>query len=170
MQSITNKNFGILIAYVLPGFVTLWGLSYRVPQLQFWIGASPQQNGTVGGFLYISLLAVTTGIVASTIRWLIIDTFHHRTGISKPSWDLTKLQANLQSYSLFEENHYRYYQFYANMLVASSVGYFSWRTTTSGCFQWIDFWFATLMVVLFLGSRDTLAKYYQRVGELLTDK
>lgn len=167
MQSVTNQNFGILIAYVLPGFVALWGLSTRINQLQIWLGNSAEQDGTVGGFLYVTLLALTIGLVASTLRWMLLDTLHHNTGIPRPKWSWAKLEKNLQAYILFEENHYRYYQFYGNMLVAVPIGYVSWRSTGADWWQTTDLIFAGLLIVLYFGSRDTLKKYYLRVAELL---
>lgn len=40
-MDITSTSFGLLIAYLLPGLVTLFGLSYWVPQLRGLINDIP---------------------------------------------------------------------------------------------------------------------------------
>ena len=42
MGELTARNFGLLIAYVLPGFVGLWGLGYLSEPVRTWLsGAGP---------------------------------------------------------------------------------------------------------------------------------
>ena len=160
-----------MIAYLLPGFVALWGLSFRVEQLRFWLGQANDASTTIGGFLYTTLAALTFGLIASTLRWLVIDSLHHWTGIRRPKWNFSKLQNRLGAYSLLEEGHYRYYQFYANMLIASSVGYLGWRTSgVADVSGWEDLLFAGFLCLMYLGSRDTLYKYYGRVHALLKSR
>ena len=66
------------------------------------------------------------------------------------------------------ENHYRYYQFYANMLVALAIAYPTWRISTcSGLFQPVDLAFLLVEGVFLAASRDALRRYYQRSATLL---
>ena len=75
--------------------------------------------------------------------------------------------------SCYVEMHYRYYQFFANMLIAILFAYAAWRSTPAG---WSGPWgkadaaLFAVCVVLFLGSRDALRKYYRRAGDLLSPK
>lgn len=160
-----------MIAYLLPGFVALWGISYQSPAVRMWLtGNPPGYSVTIGGFLYTTMAAVIAGLFCSTVRWLLIDTLHHHTGIARPDWDFGELQKKLAAYQLMEENHYRYYQFYANVNVAITIGYFSWRFAASrGVFIWADLLFIATVLLFHLGSRDTLQKYYSRVAYLLRD-
>jgi hypothetical protein len=41
MTEMSQKNFGLLIAYLLPGFVVLWGISFFSPTVQSWLTGSP---------------------------------------------------------------------------------------------------------------------------------
>jgi hypothetical protein len=172
VETITTKNFGLVIAFLLPGFIALCGLSFQSSIIRTWIiGGGATTPVTVGGFLYSTLAALVVGLLCSTIRWLCLDTLHHRTGIRRPHWDYTRLQENLGAYTLFEENHYRYYQFYGNSLVAWIIGYGAWRLAeTRGLWSWSDILLVAAGALLFLGSRDTLRKYYQRVRVLLSSK
>jgi hypothetical protein len=164
------NDFGLLIAYVLPGFVALWGAASAVPSLRPWFGLTPDEAPTVGGFLFLTVASVGAGLVASTVRWLTVDALHHRTGIRPPAWDFGRLGRNVQAFAVLVDGHYRYYQFYANTLVALAAAYGLWRVSSG----WHaaprgapDLAFAAVELVLFLGSRDTLRKYYRRAGELL---
>lgn len=171
MKTVTTSNFGLLIAYLLPGFIVLWGLSYSSPTVAAWL-SPPALDGaaTIGGFLYVTLASVVAGLTASTVRWAIIDTIHHRTGIPRRTWNFARLQKHYEAYTMLEHNHYRFYQAYANMAVALfflfnarrwALGYWSIG------FGWVDVGCIALSMVFLAGSRDTLAKYYDRVDQLL---
>jgi hypothetical protein len=66
MTEVSGKNFGFLIAYILPGFVRLWAISYFSPTVRAWLVSSSSAAGaaTVGGFLYVTLASVGAGLAA----------------------------------------------------------------------------------------------------------
>jgi hypothetical protein len=170
MRHATSTNFGLLIAYLLPGFTSLVGIAQLSGTARAWLGSSQNDAPTVGGFLYVTLASVAAGLTASTVRWLAIDAIHHWTGVRKPVWDFAKLQSHANAYGILEENHYRYYQFYANMLVSLAVVMIcrwiaqpNWQVAPDR----LDSIFVLLMAAFFAGSRDTLQKYYRRVDDLL---
>ncbi len=68
MSELSEKNFGLLIAYVLPGFVTLWGISHFSPTVESWIASSQHGAPTVGGFLYVTLASLAAGLTVSEAR------------------------------------------------------------------------------------------------------
>lgn len=172
MSELSGRNFGLLIAYIVPGFVVLWGLSYFSATVSSWIGVSHNGSPTVAGFLYVTVASLAAGLVASAVRWALVDTLHHATGVSPPAWRLENLDARLGGFLALAENHYRYYQFYANLLVATAFTYRA-KLIFQGRTFWEDgptaIWFLLFEAILFLGSRDTLQKYYRRAECLLTD-
>ena len=119
--SLSNENFGLVIAYILPGFVALWGVSYFSPTVESWITASQQGAPSVAGFMYVTLASVGTGLTVSGVRWLVIDTIHHLTGLTRPEWKFVNLDDKLKGFLTLNEGHYRYYQHFANMFVAAGV-------------------------------------------------
>ncbi len=123
MSELSEKSFGLLIAYVLPGFVTLWGISLFSPTVESWITNSQHGAPTVAGFLYVTLASLSAGLTVSAIRWILIDNLHHATGVKPPKWEFANLDDRLQGFLALVENHYRYYQFYANSVVAGAVAY-----------------------------------------------
>jgi hypothetical protein len=104
------------------------------------------------------------------VRWLVIDTIHHCTGIRQPPWNFSRLQDNLGAYNVLNDIHYKFYLFHANGLVALLFVY-ACRRAHYGMFTapvgWFDLGFALLSLVLFVGSRDLLHKYHARVSQLL---
>ena len=170
MNNLTSSNFGILIAFVLPGAVALLGVSYFSPLVASWLAVTTSDSPSIGGFLYLTLAAVLAGLTASTVRWMVIDTIHHWTGIGKPRWDFSEFDRKVTGYDKLGEVHYRFYQFYGNTLMALI---FSWicRRVNLGFWttplSWLDLGALLLAAVFFAGSRDTFHKYSQRLEMLL---
>lgn len=169
MRELSGVNFGLAIAYLLPGFILLVGVSTFSPEVHEWLhggGSGP----TIGGFFYVTLASLGAGLLASTVRWLLVDAIHHRTGIPRFDWNYAVLHERLEAFELLVESHYRYYQFYGNSLVAvaftftafhAAHGWPSWRWLVA---------FAAVETLLWLGSRSTLANYARRGAMLLGDR
>jgi hypothetical protein len=170
MKEVSADNFGLVIAYLLPGFVALCGVSYFSAPVRSWMGNSPLLGPTVGGFLYVTLASIGAGLLVSTVRWLAIDRLHHWTGIKEPRWDFEVLQDRLAVFEVLVQFHYRYYQFYANTLVAGAFWYMARFISVPplpGSAGITDVAVVIGLIVLYAGSRDTLRKYYNRVTVLL---
>ena len=91
VKEMSVSNFGLLIAFVVPGLTAVSGASYFSDTLQLWLHGSPTHAPTVGGFLYVTIVAVAAGVTVSAVRWAFVDTLHHHTGIPKPDWDFSRL-------------------------------------------------------------------------------
>ena len=112
MKDVTPNNFGLLIAFLLPGFAVLWGVSYFSPTVHFWLsgaGTTP----TVGGIMFVTLASIAAGVTISTARWAVLDTIHHWTGLPQPDWDFSRLEERVAAYSVLNDIHYKFYQFYS---------------------------------------------------------
>lgn len=169
MGDLSGRNFGLLIAYVLPGFLALWGLSYVSEPVRLWLQGVGTGGPSVGSALYVLLASIGCGMTASIVRWALIDTLHHQTGLTKPVLDESKLPDRLEAFDYIVENHYRYHQFAGNTAVAALVAYGCWRSG-AGSGQPVgaqEFFLAVVIAVFLLGSRDALSKYYARSVLLL---
>ena len=166
MQPVTSETFGLLIAYLIPGLIVLWGLSRFLPELAFWIGTSDGECQTFGGFLNLTVASVGTGLTASTVRWLVIDPIHFWTGVPRPAWNMADFHSRTVGLQVLVESYYRYYQAYANSLVAllfAAACY--WMTAP---FSWSSLFIVVgLAGLFFAGSRNTLSKYCRQVDGLL---
>ena len=170
MREISSNNFGLLIAFVLPGFTALWGASYLSPELHSWLVGADASGPTVGGFLYVTLASVACGLTVSTVRWATIDRIHHYTGLSRPRWDFSRLQEHFAAYKMLHEFHYQFYQFNSNALISLLFVFVARRIHLglwTAAFGWFDSSLLLLAVILYIGSRDTLRNYHLRVSDLL---
>ena len=157
VKEVTSSNFGLLIAYLLPGFVVLIGISFFSEMVRTWLTVTSSDSPTVGGFLYVTLASLAAGLTVSTVRWLVIDTIHHWTGLSQPQWDFSKLQQNIDGFDRLLDIHYRYYQHNAGMLVSLSFVYLADRLRHGFWISpigWTDLGF-TALGLCFIPDRGT---------------
>jgi hypothetical protein len=171
MADLSGKNFGVVIAFLIPGYVALWGLGQRSPAVAVWLTSSAEREPTVASFMYVTMAAMAAGLTVSAVRWATIDMLHHATGVTPPKWEFAGFNEGLQGFLALVENHYRYYQFYANMAVATALGYLLaiWNTSSMNCDSFGQHAAVVLLEGIFLaGSRDSLQKYYRRVEQLFS--
>jgi hypothetical protein len=167
MPGTSNWPFGLLVAYVLPGFVGLTGLAPLVPSVAGWL--QPTSAGGLGPPVYAVLAATAVGMILSCFRWLTVDQIHHWTGLTQPTWDNRQLPDALVAFDYLVQNHYRYYEFCGNILLALIWSYLLNRFARTVPFLGLgtDLGMLILCLVLFVASRDALAKYYTRTGRLV---
>jgi len=169
MNLSSNSQFGLIVAYLLPGFIGLTGIAPFAPVVAAWLRPSTYAEASLGPPVYALLAATTIGMIASSIRWLVIDQLHHAMGLNPPLLDDARLEERLTAFNYLVENHYRYYQFVANTLVAVAGAYAinRWAGTSHLFGVSTDIGVVVLCGTLFVASRDNLAKYYSRTGRLV---
>lgn len=169
MPGASNKQFGLLIAYVLPGFIALAGLTPLFPTVARWLRPVSQGDLGLAPPLYAILAATALGLILSCFRWFLLDQLHQHTGIVRPAWDDRQLAQVLGGFDYLVQSHYRYYEFCGNTLLALLAAYSLNRLTGTLPFLGLgtDLGMAFIAVVLFAASRDALAKYYARTGLLV---
>ena len=177
MKDITDKNFGVIIAFWLPGFLLLWGLSYSSPDIALWLRkSSGAEAPTVGSFLYATLASLAAGLLISAVRWLLVDHFFWVCGflvrgLRRPALDMSRLTGEgvLAAFSGAVENHYRYYQYYSNTLVAVAVGFIAYAGSEKGVWlSKLGFIVAGIEIALLLAAGDCLRKYHNAASQILS--
>ena len=165
-MDIFNRQFGLLIAFLLPGFVTLAGIAPLSPTVAGWLRAD--QSVPFGSPLYVLLAATAAGMIVSCFRWITIDQILLLTGVPKSAFNAKALEESPAAFSVLVEQHYRFHQFYGNTLIAViwTYGVYCWVGTLS-LRPGIDIAVLILCAVLFAGSRDALEKYRQRTSLLV---
>ncbi len=169
LNVLTDSSFGLTIAYLLPGFTSLWGLAALSPTIRTWLGTPSAEAPSLGGFLYVTIASLTAGLILSTLRWLVLDWIHNSTGLKTPKRDFSRLQEQGSAFSILVSDLYRYYQFYGNMMFAVAFTYGVWRLYGQPPFGslWTDVLAVLLELLLLAGSRDTLRNYYERSRQVL---
>jgi hypothetical protein len=177
MKDITDKNFGPLIAFCLPGFILLLGLSRSFPEVKEWLELSASKDGaSIGGFLYATLASLSLGLLLSAIRWATVDWFFHlvcRIGRSPlPQIAFAELdnKDKLAAFLGVIDAHYRYFQYYSNSLVAVELAGISylWKVGRPSNLQLILA--VALVCILALASLDCYRKFYIRGAAVTTRK
>lgn len=165
----SNRQFGLIVAYLLPGFIGLAGVTPFVPTVAEWLRPVNIGDGWLGPPVYAVLAAMAMGMIVSCVRWLLVDHVHQWTGLVRPELDHGRLESRLEAFSFWVENHYRYYQFYANTIIAVLWAYLINRILGTSPLLGIgtDLGVLTLCAILFAGSRDALRKYYVGIDRLL---
>ena len=70
MKEINDKNFGLIIAFLLPGFLLLWLLSLSdIGNAEIGAWLKRFSDPSVSGFLYVALASLALGLIISAIRW-----------------------------------------------------------------------------------------------------
>lgn len=162
-------SFGLVVAYLLPGFTAVWGAAYLDETLSTWLLGADSQSPTVGGFLYVTIASLAAGMAANTARWLLVDTLLRRSGVPRRRWDFSRLQRHIDAYSTLTEHHYRHYQFFGSMLIALAFA-FAARRLSLGLLAplgWPDIGLLLLGPLFAAGAYDTFRKYYSRLDQLL---
>jgi hypothetical protein len=166
MKDINDRNFGLIIAFWLPGFILLWGLSFSFASLEPWMIKSNSSDGaTFTGFLYATVASLSLGLVISAVRWLVVDHFLGWLTTLKKI-DFAKIESNKDAFAYFQgvvENHYRYYQYYSNTLVAVDLAavVHIWHGRETLPWQaWVGL--VLISLILLCASRDALRKYHDR--------
>lgn len=167
---INHRSFGLLIAYIIPGFVCLLGAGTSFDAVWVWLVGGGSLGPSVGGVLYVAVASVGAGMTASVVRWAILDTTHEWTGLCRPRLDESRLTERLEAFNYLVEQHYRYYQFYGNSLVAVLAFYGLWRSSPHAVavsIGWPEAVLVVFIAVFAAGSRDALRKYYTGSVSLL---
>ena len=163
-----DRSFGLVIAFLIPGFICLAAASRFSPTIAGWMSMVPATDPTVGGFLYVILASIGAGLVASAVRWLVIDTLHHHTGLRPPELEFSRLQENLEAFQTAVEHNYKHYLFYGNSMIAALVFCLSDQLARGVWPVWKYGLTVALEGVLLAASRDCLRRYYRRTAQLLS--
>jgi hypothetical protein len=167
-----SKAFGLTIAFLLPGLVGLYALSFFEPRILDWFGLAAQQEASVGGFLFVVVSSIGTGVFVSGLRWLSIDWIFGAPPAVE-SKQRTKDQQTEQIYQDIRIQHYQFYQFYANMLCALVLTYIAWFVTVRPVWADALIRLSVLVVagiVLLLSARNAVHNYDRKVLNLLSQE
>lgn len=169
MADSTTRMFGIVVAYVVPGFVGLTGLIPVFPVVSDWLQPVENQSLGFGPTIYAILGATAVGLIISCFRWLLLDQAHYWTGLRRPRLDLAKLPEVLEELDYLVQSHYRYFEFTGNMLIGALWAYAMNRVFGLQPFlgTGTDLGMVILSLVLFTAGRDALVNYYLQTGQLV---
>src|SRR5258708_34272697 len=123
-------DFGIVIAFILPGSVAVYGLRYVSPRISALWSMLESGQVVIGPLILLALATLAVGLIVSSLRVVLLEPIFHVIGVRQEQVDYQKL-ANADQREFFKEmikNVYRYEQFYGNtflaLLLCSFLRYF----------------------------------------------
>ncbi len=163
---VSTRWFGWLVAYVVPGFLVLWGASHQSSGLARWLQGVNESGPGMGGVLYALVVSVGLGMTASLLRWLVVDHTLQWSGVKRPAMDESKLSQHLEAFDYQVDHHYRYYQFYGNTFIAGIAAY-GFARAEYAFSLWTDLGLLFLAAAFVAGARDALVNYYAGIEQIL---
>lgn len=168
-----SLDLGVVIAFVAPGFVAFLALSYHMPTARAWLDAASVSDQGVGVFLFVLLASLSIGLVVSGVRALVIDNVLRWRALGRfvvPTYTVDWRQIDEQKLTVLitvRDAYYRFYQFYANTLVALLFWTFSRVYVDGPSLPW-PMWILVLAVLgtLLSSARDALSSYANAVNDL----
>jgi hypothetical protein len=165
-------DFSTVIAFLLPGFVTFYSMTYLSPRASEIIAASISKDASAGALLLLVLFSLVAGVVVSAFRGLVLDSLQFKTGVDKPTLDYSKLTSE-HTLNAFKEaiaNTYRFSQFYGNMLVAMVLLLAGkCRSNFDPKREWLVYSILTItIIVLFCSHRKQLDQTYKTLAKILS--
>ena len=114
-----NFSFGIIIAYLLPGFIGLYSISpfsATVSSLLLSSNGAP----SLSAIIPIIFLSLTLGMIINAIGFSTLRKVLLKKGIDPPSpIDYSRLTANkLPVLQRISDNNYRYFECYCNLFIS----------------------------------------------------
>jgi hypothetical protein len=171
----SSLDFGVVIAFVAPGFVAFKAASYHMPTARAWMDAASNKEQSVGVFLFVLLASLSMGLVVSGVRALAIDNLLRsprilgRFVVPQITFDWAQVDDKKLSILLtLRDSYFRHYQFYSNTLVALVFWTFSRAFATGPSLPWQQ-WalIGTGIIALLLSARDSFLRYSDSVNRAL---
>ncbi len=173
MGGLAPLDFSLVIAFLLPGFVSLYALSVVSPRISALMAALTGKEGSLGTSLAVLLAALAAGVMMSGVRALLIDPLQHWTGVTKPELKYRALTdaAVLGAFKEAVANVYRFSQFHGNMFVALlllTVLKFGPEPSSIRTQPVLFALSVSGAVILFFSHRRSLSDTYSRLTDILT--
>lgn len=175
MKELTSTSFGYLIAFLLPGVLGLYALSYWSPKAGALLQPILRADTTVGPSVVFLLLAVGMGLCLSAGRFFVLEKGLYRKTLLSDTLHKQLEPEKLALLTAYAEGHYRYHQFYGGCFVAILMLFVGWW-----CGQWpfkgYPFsWHTVLIIVGFVAfevllersSNDAFTKYVKKCNALV---
>jgi len=160
-------TFVLIIAFLIPGLLVTYGLGLHYHPIGKLFG-TPRSAPDTPGVVVLSFLALGCGVVVNAITWATIRPLIFSTGIERKPIDYTRLNKdNIDVFRLLFEEHYRYYQAYANILTAIVLTSISEFFSRRAAEPFAVIAVATVSVILFCAARNALERTFKDLSKLL---
>ncbi len=171
----SSVDFGVLIAFIAPGFVALKATSYHSATAADWMANAALREQTVGVFLFALLASLSLGLGVSGVRALLVDRLFQKSlwkySVPRPLilWHLAD-ETRLTTLVTIRDNYYRYYQFYANTAVALLIWAIARCVALGEAMSWRMLFTGVAIIALLFSAHDSWERYVKAVNGLFEHK
>ncbi len=168
MKDISSTTFGYVIAFLLPGLVSLYGLAFFSSRVEKILQPATTTDATIGPSFLLLLAALAAGLFQSAIRCFVFEKWVCRNRKLDPGMFARLAAADrLASFKAVVDEHYRYHQFYGGCFLALIVVFTGWLWNTYRTLNWRYLLLAVVVFVAFeilvyFTSTDAYCKYVDR--------
>lgn len=175
VKDVTVTSFGLIIAYLLPGLVGLYGLSFWSQRLSESFATFLTAESNVGLFLILILGSLVIGMVAHGVRWILFEVWFCGPEYKFAASDFADLagEGKLSAFRGAVDEIYRYHQWWGGLTVVAPLLFFgavhaSWLSRLGWPAQ-IGSWcgFLALEALTSYAAKRVHQQYIMRVKSIL---
>ncbi len=126
VKDLTSTSWGYLIAFLLPGVLGIYALSFWFPELGVMLQPIKKADATVGPSVVLLLIAVGVGLCLSAARYFVLQKRLYKKKSLSDAFNKTLTPEKLAVLRAYAEEHYRYHQFYGGCFIAVLILYTGW--------------------------------------------
>src|SRR3954451_1682001 len=131
VKDLGSTSFGLLIAYILPGLVALYGLSFWLTPVASLFAGFLTAESTIGLSLLVVLMSIAIGLYVTVVRELIFERVICRTSkLCADDFSGLGSEAKLSAFRAAVDEMYRYHQFWGGIFIVAPLVYVGWLTHT----------------------------------------
>ena len=163
-------NFGLVIAYMIPGFVATYAVAPYVKAIDALLGG-PERVPGPNSIVPAILIAVALGIIINAISAVLLRPLIHLTRVKKASGAGRKPTTEERlRYDRLMDSSFRYHQFYANMLIAVLLLGPLWLLSPLDDHIVRNASLPLVVIALFLTARLALRHFYDGVRAICAEE
>ena len=173
MEGITLTLFGLIVAYLLPGMVVIYGLTFWFPGLMEMLKLFATNDSNPWFFLLFVFSSLIFGLILNSFRWFFFEKFRKKR-FPFSLFDFKKLDAEfkLNAFLALLAENYRYYQFAGCMVIVLPVIYLGWLIKYVSAMSWGNiylsiFVFLVVEAMNFMGALVAWKRYIERFSSVL---
>jgi hypothetical protein len=174
VKDVTSTSFGLFIAFLLPGLVGLFAVSFWFPIMRSLFTTFLTAESNVGLFFLVILASVVIGLEVTVIRWVLFEELLCRPSRLRPE-DFANLdsESKLTAFRACVDEHYRYHQFWGGMTIVIPILYAGWLHHLLGGLTGSTTFFSMVMLIgleflTVIGAIRAYRYYVTRARRILT--
>ena len=180
MKDIGSTAFGLVIAFVIPGLIGFYGLSFISPMVASILATFLTSDANGGLFFLVLAAAIAISLQITVVRYFIFEVAFVKERLEAPFFgELGRSSDRLIAYRALVDETYRFHQFWGGCAVAIPLFGFCWAwnkvpplSTLAGWGDMLSspiFWICAVTEVLtFVAARNAYSMYVSRAKQILS--